>query len=86
MPLRLAGLLATGRGIPRPHMRVVLDGVDVGEVTSGTFSPTLSKGIALALLPPSIEAGTEVSVVVRDRLEPFVVTKPPFVTHGVREA
>ena len=86
VPLRLAGLLATGRGIPRPHMRVVLDGVDVGEVTSGTFSPTLSKGIALALLPPSIEAGTELSVVVRDRLEPFVVTKPPFVTPGVREA
>ncbi len=84
--LRLTGLLSAGRGIPRPHMSVVVAGEVVGEVTSGTFSPTLAKGIALALLPPSLVPGTEVSVLVRDREEPFVVTKPPFVTPGVRES
>ena len=83
---RLTGLVAAGRGIPRPHMRVVGDGVDLGEVTSGTFSPTLGKGIALALLPPDVAPGTPVTVLVRDREEPFVVTKPPFVTPGVRES
>lgn len=82
--LRLTGLLAQGRGIPRPHMEVVHDGEVVGEVTSGTFSPTLSKGIALALLPPALVPGTSVSVRVRNREEPFEVVKPPFVTPGVR--
>ena len=81
---RLTGLLAQGRGIPRPHMEVVHDGEVVGEVTSGTFSPTLSKGIALALLPPGLVPGTAVSVRVRNREEPFEVVKPPFVTPGVR--
>src|SRR5206468_9132252 len=45
----LWGLLALDRGIPRPHMRVRgADGADVGEVTSGTFSPSLRTGIGLA--------------------------------------
>ncbi len=82
----LRGLKATGRGIPRPHMRVQADGVDVGEVTSGTFSPTLGTGIALALLDRSVTVGGSVDVVVRDRLERFDVVKPPFVEPGVREA
>ena len=46
----LRGLKARGRGIPRPQMRVQVAGADVGEVTSGTFSPTLQTGIALALV------------------------------------
>lgn len=82
----LRGLKATGRGIPRPHMRVQAGGADVGEVTSGTFSPTLGTGIALALLDRSVTVGGTVDVVVRDRLEPFEVVKPPFVEPGVREA
>lgn len=81
---RLTGLQALGRGIPRPHMQVVRDGEVIGEVTSGTFSPTLAKGIALALLPPSCTPGTEVSVLVRGRDEPFTVVRPPFITPGVR--
>lgn len=82
----LRGLKAMGRGIPRPHMRVQAGGADVGEVTSGTFSPTLGTGIALALLDRSVAVGHTVDVVVRDRLEPFEVVKPPFVTPGVRES
>uniref|UniRef100_UPI0026A50B84 glycine cleavage system aminomethyltransferase GcvT n=1 Tax=Desertihabitans brevis TaxID=2268447 RepID=UPI0026A50B84 len=82
---RLRGLLARGRGIPRPGMRVLADGRDVGEVTSGTFSPTLKSGIALALLDPAVTPDTEVEVQVRRRSEPFVVVKPPFVRPSTRE-
>jgi aminomethyltransferase len=83
----LRGLVATGRGIPRPGMRVMLTAdVMVGEVTSGTFSPTLRKGVGLALIAAQVEEGAEVSVDVRGRREVFAVTKPPFVTPGVRES
>ena len=83
----LRGLVATGRGIPRPGMRVMLTAdVMVGEVTSGTFSPTLRKGVGLALVASQVEEGAEVSVDVRGRREVFTVTKPPFVTPGVRES
>ena len=82
----LRGLVATGRGIPRPHMSVRLaPDLPVGEITSGTFSPTLKKGVALALINAQVTDGAEVSVDVRGRSEVFVVTKPPFVEPGVRE-
>jgi len=81
----LRGLKAKGRGIPRPDMAVQVDGVEVGTITSGTFSPTLSIGIALALLDRTVTLGDTVDVVVRERLEPFEVVKPPFVETGVRE-
>jgi aminomethyltransferase len=83
----LRGLVASGRGIARPHMSVRLTrDLPIGEVTSGTFSPTLKKGVALALINSQVEEGAEVSVDVRGRQEVFVVTKPPFVQPGVREA
>jgi aminomethyltransferase len=83
----LRGLVAQGRGIPRPGMRVLLSPhVPVGEVTSGTFSPTLRKGVGLALLDAQVKDGAEVSVDVRGRREVFVLTKPPFVTPTVRDS
>ena len=83
----LRGLVATGRGIPRPGMRVLLVAdVPLGQVTSGTFSPTLRKGVGLALLASQVSDGAEVSVDVRGRREIFTITKPPFVTPGVRES
>jgi aminomethyltransferase len=83
----LRGLVAAGRGIPRPHMSVRLArDLPIGEITSGTFSPTLKKGVALALINAQVEEGAEVSVDVRGREEVFVVTKPPFVQPAVREA
>jgi aminomethyltransferase len=81
----LRGLVASGRGIPRPHMSVQSGGAPVGEITSGTFSPSLKKGVALALISSDVGEGAEVSVDVRGRAEAFVVTKPPFVTPDVRE-
>ena len=82
----LRGLRAVGRGIPRPHMSVSSgEGTAVGEVTSGTFSPTLKKGVALALLDKTVAEGDQVTVDVRGRQEQFDVVKPPFVTVNVRE-
>ena len=84
----LRGLKAAGRGIPRPEMSVHETGDDgrrVGQVTSGTFSPTLKTGIALALVEPAIKPGDRVSVAIRNRREEFEVVKPPFVSPGVRE-
>ena len=82
----LRGIVSDGRGIPRPHMRVAHDGRDIGEITSGTFSPTRRQGVGLALLDASIVDGDTVSVDVRGRSEAFTVTKPPFVTPGVRQS
>jgi aminomethyltransferase len=82
----LRGLVATGRGIPRPGMRVLLaSDVPVGQVTSGTFSPTLRTGVGLALVASQVAEGAEVAVDVRGRREVFTVTRPPFVHGGVRE-
>ena len=81
----MRGLRAAGRGMPRPHMTVLdVDGAEVGEVTSGTFSPTLRQGIALALLDRRIKDGDQVRIDVRGRPETFDVVKPPFVEPGVR--
>ncbi len=82
----LRGLLVTGRGIPRAHCAVTRDGQAVGEVTSGTFSPTLKQGIALALLAPDVTDGETVSIDVRGRAVEATVVKPPFVQVQVREA
>ena len=77
------GLVVTGRGIPRAHCAVLdADGNPVGEVTSGTFSPTLKHGIALALLDRSVAEGDKVTIDVRGRQIEAEVKKPPFVEGG----
>jgi aminomethyltransferase len=82
----LRGLRAVGRAIPRPGMVVrAVEGQELGAVTSGTFSPTLKTGIALALIDSAVAVDDVVSVDVRGRAESFMVVKPPFVTPGVRE-
>ena len=84
---RSVGLVSLERGIPRPHMAVsTLDGEPLGEITSGTFSPTLKVGIALALLSTStaLVDGDEVVVDVRGRPSRFAVTTPPFVDRSTR--
>ena len=57
----------------------------VGEVTSGTFSPTLKQGIALALLAPGAAVGDEVVIDVRGREVTATVVKPPFVQVQTRQ-
>ncbi|MCM0619544.1 glycine cleavage system aminomethyltransferase GcvT [Nocardioides bruguierae] len=80
----LRGLKAVGRGIPRAHMEVSHEGRPVGEITSGTFSPTLRTGIGLALVAADVPADARVSVDVRGRTLEFDLVKPPFVETGVR--
>ncbi|MGB3827564.1 MAG: glycine cleavage system aminomethyltransferase GcvT [Ornithinimicrobium sp.] len=74
------GLKVTGRGIPRAGCEVRdQEGGVVGVVTSGTFSPTLKQGIALALLDRSVALDDQVQVDVRGRHLAATVVKPPFV-------
>lgn len=81
----LRGLLAQDRGIPRGGMQVTdSTGAQVGEVTSGTFSPTLKTGIALAFIKPDIVMGSELRIDVRGRSTTAKVVKPPFVQSHVR--
>ncbi|MGZ5404661.1 MAG: glycine cleavage system aminomethyltransferase GcvT [Nocardioides sp.] len=83
----LRGLVATGRGIPRPGMTVSLvPDVPLCQITSGTFSPTLRKGIGLALVPTMVNPEAELGVDIRGKREVFQLTKPPFVDTSVRES
>jgi aminomethyltransferase len=84
---RMVGLVSLERAIPRQHMAVSsADGALLGEVTSGTFSPTRKVGIALALLATSagLVDGDEVLVDVRGRSARFAVTTPPFIDRSTR--
>jgi aminomethyltransferase len=81
IPARLWGLRMRDRLIPRPHYALLAGEEQVGETTSGTFSPTLKVGIALAYVAPRdrLAAGDQVHVDVRGRRGSAEVVKPPFV-------
>ena len=90
-PVRtLLGLESVDRGIPRPHMLVYAgdpaSSEPVGEITSGTFSPTRKVGIALALLDTAagLAPGDAVEVDVRGRRAGMRVVRPPFVKPQVK--
>lgn len=74
------GLLLTGRGVLRSHQKVLIDGREVGEVTSGGFSPTLERSIAFARVTPGI--GETCAVDIRGKQVPAQVVKTTFVRHG----
>jgi aminomethyltransferase len=92
----LVGLLLEERGVLRSHQKVLMAGPPAdaaaqpseaaaqpcvaGEITSGTFSPTLNRSIALARVPRT--AATHVQVEIRGRLHTARIVKPPFVRHG----
>ena len=79
---QLAGLLLQDAGgVLRAHQGVHTERGD-GEITSGTFSPTLKRSIALARIPAGIAAGETVQVLVRERRLAARVVRPPFVRHG----
>jgi len=77
---QLVGLVLEGQGVLRNHQQVVVENVGNGEITSGSFSPTLNKGIALARIP----AGpiTRCLVEMRGKYLPAQVIKLPFVRQG----
>ena len=76
---KLVGLVLEGRGVLRAHQRVLVP-AGAGEITSGTFSPTLERSIGLARVPAS--AAGPVQVEIRGRLHAARIVKPPFVRHG----
>ncbi|MFZ0230076.1 MAG: glycine cleavage system aminomethyltransferase GcvT [Mycobacterium sp.] len=82
----LRGLRAVGRGVLRPELSVLDGDTTVGVTTSGTFSPTLKVGIALALIDvdAGIEDGRHVTVDVRGRGVECEVVRPPFVDPKTR--
>ncbi|KYC29207.1 aminomethyltransferase, tetrahydrofolate-dependent, subunit (T protein) of glycine cleavage complex [Sterolibacterium denitrificans] len=80
---RLTGLLLQERGVLRAH-QTVKTAHGNGEITSGSFSPTLQQGIALARLPAAVAIGDSVEVDIRGKWLQAKVVKPPFVRHGQR--
>jgi len=79
----LTGIELTAPGFPRRGYPVLAGSEIIGEVTSGTVSPMLEKGIALARVEAGMaEPGRPVTVRIRDREIPGVIRKPPFYTGG----
>jgi len=79
---QLVGLLLLGKGgVLRSHQKVLTAQGD-GQITSGTFSPTLAQSIALARVPLGIAPGATVEVEIRDKRLGARVVKPPFVRNG----
>ncbi|WAB97916.1 MULTISPECIES: glycine cleavage system aminomethyltransferase GcvT [Pseudomonas] len=77
---KLVGLVLEERGVLRAHQVVRVAGIGEGEITSGSFSPTLSKSIALARVP--MATGDRAEVEIRGKWYPVRVVKPTFVRHG----
>ncbi|MCE1186413.1 MAG: glycine cleavage system aminomethyltransferase GcvT [Rhodocyclales bacterium] len=75
------GLILEDKGVLRSH-QPVHTAQGVGETTSGTFSPTLQKSIALARLPLGVAAGDQVEVEIRGKRLKARVVKAPFARHG----
>ena len=75
------GLILLDKGVLRGHQKVITQQGD-GEITSGSFSPTLQQSIALARLPLGVQVGDEVEVDIRGKLLKAKVTKPVFARNG----
>jgi aminomethyltransferase len=80
VPRKLVGLVLADRGVLRSNQKVIVPAVGEGEVTSGTFSPTLERSIGLARVPAQTTEHCEVEI--RGRLLNAVVVRPPFVRNG----
>jgi aminomethyltransferase len=77
---KLVGLVLEDRGVLRGHQKVQVAGGGAGEITSGTYSPTLERSIALARVPAA--TGERVEVDIRGKLLGARVVRPPFVRNG----
>ena len=81
---QMIGLILTDRGVLRGHQAVLLNDLEIGEITSGTFSPTLEQSIALARVSAdvSLSVGDTVKIAVRKKQLNAVVANSPFVKNG----
>lgn len=77
---RMVGLVLSEKGVLRNHQKVIVPEAGEGEITSGSFSPTLQQAIALARVPTDI--GERCFVDIRGKQVPATVVKPPFVRKG----
>lgn len=77
---KLVGLVLQGKGVLRNHQKVIVNGKEAGEVTSGSFSPTLNQAIAFARVPNDI--GETCKIDIRGKHLDARVVKPPFVRNG----
>lgn len=80
VPQKLVGLVLDAKGVLRNHQKIIVDGVGEGEITSGSFSPTLGVAIALARVPAA--TGSHCQVDMRGKLMSARVVKAPFVRNG----
>jgi len=80
VPRKLVGLVLEERGVLRSHQKVIVPDVGEGELTSGTFSPTLERSIGFARVPSATT--DRVLVDIRGKLLPARVVKYPFVRNG----
>jgi len=77
--------MLTEKGFPRQHYPIVISGKKVGEVTSGTFSPMLEKGIGVGYVPAEhSRIGTRLDIDIRGKMIPAEIVKPPFFQFGTR--
>ncbi|MCB0309364.1 MAG: glycine cleavage system aminomethyltransferase GcvT [Bdellovibrionales bacterium] len=82
---RLRGFKMTERGIPRSHFQIFEGDNLVGEVTSGTYSPSLKVGLGLAMIDKSLNYGSNIAIKIRDKMVSAIITKPPFVQGSVKK-
>ncbi|MFQ5451425.1 MAG: glycine cleavage system aminomethyltransferase GcvT [Nitrospinaceae bacterium] len=86
LPRKLVGIKLLDRGVPRPHYHLFAEDRAVGELTSGTFSPTLNRGIGLGYVSPDYSRpGTPLQVEIRKQRVPAEVVKPPFFPGHVKK-
>ncbi|MCK6390506.1 MAG: glycine cleavage system protein T, partial [Azonexus sp.] len=79
--MQFLGLILLDKGVLRGHQQVITKQGN-GEITSGSFSPTLQQSIALARLPLGVQIGDTVDVDIRGKLLKAKVTKPVFARNG----
>jgi aminomethyltransferase len=80
VPRKMVGLLLEDRGVLRSHQAVIVDGQPNGEITSGTFSPTLERSIALARVPVAAQGNVKVDI--RGKQLAARIVPYPFARHG----
>ena len=74
------GLVLQGKGVLRGHQKVIVENIGDGEITSGTFSPTMGVAIAMARVPAASKDTVQVDI--RGKLLDAKVVKMPFVREG----